>query len=169
MSLSSSTFAQPQESKKSPSSPEESYEQFCTQRKQEALRSGQLWSDEDQARCETFWDKKYRLADSTGKLPRTAIQKFPELSTLYGVAHGGEARVALGVELFHNRAKPRKHRWKLELQLADNEIGLGAGYILVRGVNFTLGPFYRWKIDPDQLLTGERRKTWGLRAGLFKF
>ena len=144
-------------------------ETFCKRRESERLSSGRLWSEADQKRCEDFQNKKCKLANKDGKLPRTSIQRFPEISTLYGVDRDRDAQIALGIELFHNRAKARKHRWKFELQLADNEIGLGAGYILVRGVNLTLGPFYRWKIDKDQLAAGERRKTWGLRLGLFKF
>jgi len=157
-------------------------------------------------------------ADPCGTLPSTKTQKFPEVSTLYGVGRGGKAGVALGLELNarafilkdsffrpgnRKRSSTRyigrdraycpeyctdacantcddvaagicanqctecsivehRQRWKLELQLGDQDLSLGGGYILVPTINVTLGPYIGYDFEEDSA-------TYGLRFGIFKF
>jgi hypothetical protein len=107
------------------------------------------------------WLETSRFADN-GRMKDDSLTKLPEISTLFGVGRGGKFKVAIGIELFHDRRKPRKHRWKLELQIADDELALGLGYILVPVANFTMGPYVGYDFE-------ENHKTYGLRFGIFKF
>jgi hypothetical protein len=100
--------------------------------------------------------------DSDGKMKPDRITRLPEISTLFGYGRGGDVKVAIGIELFHNRSKPRTSRWKLELQVANDELAIGFGHIIVPVVNFTIGPYMGYDFEINQ-------KTYGLRFGVFKF
>ena len=87
---------------------------------------------------------------------------MPEISTLFGYGKGGEIKPAIGIEIFHDRSKPRRHKWKFELQVAEDELALGVGRIVVPVVNFTIGPYVGFNFEYDDW-------TLGIRGGIFKF
>jgi hypothetical protein len=107
------------------------------------------------------WSKENRI-DDEGKLKIDKISRLPEISTLYGYGRGGTIKLALGIELFHKRDRPRRHKWKLELQLAEDEVALGVSRILVPVANVTVGPYFGLDVKND-------KKTYGVRFGIFKF
>lgn len=100
--------------------------------------------------------------DEDGKLREDALTRFPEISTMFLINKDGDVKPAIGVEIFHNRSRPRKHRTKWELHLADQEIGIGFSRIIVPVVNFTFGPYYAYDVK-------DNRRTYGIRFGIFKF
>lgn len=103
-----------------------------------------------------------RSPNKEGKLKPDPIMKLPEISTLFGVGKGGKIAPAIGIEIFHDRTKPRRHKWKFEIQIAEEELSVGVSRIIVPVVNFTIGPYYGYDF-------GEDDKTFGVRLGIFKF
>lgn len=98
--------------------------------------------------------------DNSGEAQREdAITNFPEVSVFTGYNFRKEKIVTgLGVELFHNQNKPRRHRWKTQLILGDDMAGLSIGKILVPVVNFEVGPGYDFV-----------NKAWILKFSWYKF
>jgi hypothetical protein len=108
---------------------------------------------------ELFEDMK---TDEEGRAESDSITKLPEISTLFGIGRRGKVGVAIGIELFRPRNRPRNNKWKLELQFADDEVSMGFGRIVVPVVNFTVGPYIGYDFEEDN-------ETFGLRFGIFKF
>lgn len=106
-------------------------------------------------------EQKY---DDKGQAQRKdAIQRFPEISTFAAFdLHDDTLINGLGIELFHDRYKERRSKWKLELMLADEFAGLSAGYIMVPVINFNIGPFWGYDLE-------EHESMYGLKASVFSF
>ena len=107
------------------------------------------------------WSKE-RSPSEDGKLKSDDIDRLPEISTLFGYGKGGKIKPAIGVEIFHDRSRPRRHKWKFEIQVAENELSLGIGRIIVPVVNFTVGPYFGFDFEDEDT-------TYGVRFGIFKF
>ena len=97
--------------------------------------------------------------DKDGKATRKdKIMRFPEISTFTGFdTKKDEFKVGLGIELFHKRDRPRRHKWKFEAQFGEDYAGIAIGRIVIPVVNFTVGVFYG---------TDKRR---GVYVGFYKF
>jgi hypothetical protein len=87
---------------------------------------------------------------------------MPEISTLFGVGKYGKIGPAIGIELFHDRSKPRRHKWKLELQIAEEELSIGISRIIIPVVNFAVGPYIGRDFEDNETI-------YGVRFGIFKF
>jgi hypothetical protein len=138
-----------------------SLEEFCSRQKIDYEAQGGEWGSTEESICRDAY-KEYLKANQEGKLPDTPEMKIPEISTLYGYGKYGKLGFAVGVELFHDRRKPRKHKWKFELQLAQDEVAFGVSRIIARGANLTIGPYLGYDVEIE-------KTTYGIRAGLFKF
>lgn len=103
-----------------------------------------------------------RQPSAEGKLPADSITKLPEISTLFGVSRHWKIKPAIGIELFHRRDRPRLHRWKFELQIAEEELAFGISRIIVPVVNFTVGPYIGRDFKYNETV-------YGVRFGIFKF
>lgn len=108
--------------------------------------------------------------DSTGEAQRRdKLASFPEISTFVAWSSGRRDLInGLGVELFHDRDKPRRHHWMFKLMLGDEWVGFSAGYILVPVINFNVGPFIAKDLEEDPL-TQEKETVWGVQASVFSF
>lgn len=107
------------------------------------------------------WSKK-NPPNKEGKLKPDKISKAPEFSAMYIITNDGKLKPGFGVELFHDRSKPRKSKWKWQLHLAENHVGIGVGRILIPVINLTAGPFYGYDKKKDS-------KSYGFRFSIFKF
>lgn len=103
-----------------------------------------------------------RRPNSDGKLSSDPITRLPEISTLFGMGKHRKIKPAIGIELFHNRDLPRKHKWKFELQIAEEELAFGVSRIIVPVVNFTIGPYIGKDFQYNETV-------YGVRFGIFKF
>jgi len=108
--------------------------------------------------------------DETGEARRKdSLANFPEISTFVAWSSGRRSLVnGLGVELFHDRNKPRRHKWMFKLLLGDEWAGFSAGYILVPAINFNVGPFIAKDLEEDPI-TREKETVWGVQASVFSF
>jgi hypothetical protein len=107
--------------------------------------------------------------DETGESQRRdKVANFPEISTFVAWSNGRKDLVnGLGVELFHNRNKPRRHNWMFKLLLADEWVGFSAGYILVPVINFSIGPFVA--LDLEERPGKDKETVFGIQASVFSF
>lgn len=108
--------------------------------------------------------------DETGEAKRKdKLANFPEISTFVAWANGRRSLVnGLGVELFHNRNAPRRHKWMFKLLLGDEWAGFSAGYILVPVINFNIGPFIAKDLTENPI-TNDKETVWGIQASVFSF
>lgn len=108
--------------------------------------------------------------DETGEARRKdKLANFPEISTFVAWSSGHRDLInGLGVELFHDRDKPRRHSWMFKLMLADQWVGFSAGYILVPVINFNIGPFIAKDLEEDPI-TRDKETVWGIQASVFSF
>jgi len=108
--------------------------------------------------------------DDTGEAQRKdKLVSFPEISTFVAWSYGRRSMVnGLGVELFHNRNEPRRHKWMFKLLLGDEWVGFSVGYILVPVINFNVGPFIAKDLEEDPI-TREKETVWGVQASVFSF
>lgn len=108
--------------------------------------------------------------DATGESQRKdKPANFPEISTFVAWTNGRRDLInGLGVELFHDRDKPRRHNWMFKLLLADQWVGFSAGYILVPVINFNIGPFIAKDLEEDPI-TRDKETVWGIQASVFSF
>ena len=108
--------------------------------------------------------------DETGTAKRKdPLANFPEVSTFAAWSNGRRSLVnGLGVELFHDRNQPRRHKWMFKLLLGDEWAGFSAGYILVSVINFNIGPFIGLDLEEGPL-TQHKETVWGIQASVFSF
>jgi hypothetical protein len=103
--------------------------------------------------------EKLRLNDKAEAGRKDSLMNFPEISVYTGWNFRKEKVVTgIGVELFHNQNRPRKHRWKTQLILGEDSAGLSIGKIIVPVVNFEVGPGYDFI-----------NKAWLLKMSWYKF
>lgn len=107
------------------------------------------------------WKKTVEIR-SDGKIKSDPISSMPEISNLAGIDNKGNIKIAIGIELFHNRNKPRNSKIKKELQISNNEVAIGISKIIVPVFNATIGPFFGFN-------TKDKTKVYGVRIGIFKF
>jgi hypothetical protein len=109
----------------------------------------------------SFSDWNKQNPSTNGKLKADRISRVPEISNLIGIDNKGNLKMAIGIEIFHNRNKPRKCKWKKEIQLSDGEISFGFSRIIVPILNVTVGVFIGKNIT-------HKYTVGGLRVGIFK-
>ena len=108
--------------------------------------------------------------DETGEATRKdKLSTFPEICTFVAMSSGRRDLITgLGVELFHQRNLPRRHKLTFKLLLGNEWVGFSAGYILVPVINFNVGPFIGKDLEAHPT-TGKKETVWGLQASVFSF